>query len=232
MGTLQQHAKLVIPVALAVIVLAVASLFRDSTPPSIQYQIDLHYELMALGIFRVCETLPPDASVALLANQREVKKREFKGMVHRLKKLGLKVRHIEGISGADDEELEYEMGFHYEDFLRVAAAHPDLNAIVSLCGTPFWPEEATGPDPAALPDLLVTGDFERSRRTVQILEKEWVACALVPLEDPPMVDAPDAAQLLDRDYEMLYSSSRAISAPPKIAAKHSDKPFKQDRTKE
>ena len=206
MGTLKQHAKLVIPVALAVIVLAVASLFRDSTPPSIQYQIDLHYELMALGIVRVCEALPPDASVALLANQREVKKREFKDMVHRLKKLGLKVRHIEGIS--DAVNAEDETGFHYEDFLRVAAAHPDLNAIVSLCGTPFWPKEATRPDPAALPDLLVTGDFERSRRTVQMLEKEWVACALVPLEDPPMYDAPDAAQLLDRDYELLVGPSR------------------------
>ncbi len=209
MSTIQQHSKIAIPVALAVIVLAVVSMFRDTTPPYIQYQFDLHYEVMALGVVRVCEALPPDASVALLANQSELKKREFKGMLRQLKKKGLKVQHIEGIANTQDEEQEYEMGFHYEDVLRVAEAHPGLNAIVSLCGTPFWPKKDTRPDPASLPDLLVTGDLERSRRVVQMLNKGLVACAMVPLEDPPMVDARDAAQLLDRDYEMLVGPTPA-----------------------
>lgn len=214
MSSIQQHSKIVIPVALVVIVLAVASLFRDTTPASIQYQFDLHYELMALQVLRVCEALPPDASVALLANSRELKKREFKDMLRRLKKRGLRVQHIEGITGSEDEELEYEMGFPYEEVLRVAEAHPELNAIVSLCGTPFWPKEGTQPDLASLPALLVTGDFERSRRLVQMLEKKLVAHALVPLEDPSMVDAPEAAQLLDRDYEMLYPSSPSLGSHP------------------
>ncbi len=203
MSTIQQHSKIIIPVALAVIVLAVASLFRDTTPAHIQCQFDLHYELMALQVERLCEGLPSNASLALLADQSQLEKREFKDLLRRLKKMGLRVRHIEGITGADDEELEYEMGFLYEDVLRVAAAHPELNAIVSLCGTPFWPKKATRLDPASRPDFLVMGDLERSRRLYQMMEKGLVASALVPREEPSMQDATDAAQLLDRDYELL-----------------------------
>lgn len=208
MSTIQQHSKILIPVALAVIVLAVASLFRDTTPGPIQEQIDLGYEVMALQVVRVCEALPPEASVALLANQSELKKREFKGMVRRLKKMGLTVLHIEGTTISEDTEWGEEMGFHYEDVLRVAEEHPDLNAIVSLCGTPFWPKKATRPDPASLPDLLVMGDLERSRRLNQMMEKGLVASALVPREESSMEDATDAAQLLDRDYELRVGPSR------------------------
>ena len=138
MSAIQQHSKIVIPVALVVIVLAVANMFRDTTPGPIQEQIDLGYELKALKIVRVCEALPPDASVALLANQGELKKREFKGMVRRLKKMGLTVLHIEETTNAEDAEWGEQTRCPYEDFLRVPEEHPDLNAIASLCGTPFW----------------------------------------------------------------------------------------------
>ena len=207
MSKIQQHSKIVIPVALAVIALAVASMFRDATPGPIQEQIDLYYEVMALRVVRVCEALPPEASVALLANQSELDKREFKGMIRRLKKMGLTVLHIKGVSDSDDAEWGDQMGFPYRDFLRVAEEHPNLNAIISLCGTPFWPKEAALPDPSSLPDLLVTGDIEMPHRLNRMLAQDLVTSALVPREDPGMEDATDAAQLLDRDYEMLYGPS-------------------------
>ena len=207
MSKIQQHSKIVTPLALAVIALAVASMFRDSTPGPIQDQIDLYYEVMALRVVRVCESLPPEASVALLANQSELNKREFKDMVRRVKKMGITVLHIETIANSGDAEWGDQTGFPYRDFLRVAEKYPGLNAVVSLCGTPYWPKKTTLPEPASLPDLLVTGDIEMPRRLLRMLDTGLVACALVPREDPPMYDATDAAQLLDRDYDMLVGPS-------------------------
>ena len=86
-----------------------ASLFRDTTPGPIQEQIDLYYEVMALQVVRVCESLPPKASVALLASQGELKRRAFKGMVRRLKEKGLKIQHIEGTTDSEDAEWGEEI---------------------------------------------------------------------------------------------------------------------------
>jgi len=147
------------------------------------------------------------SSMLMWRQQSELKKREFKGMVRRLKKMGLTVLHIEETTNAEDAEWGEQTRCPYEDFLRVPEEHPDLNAIPSLCGTPFWPKKATLPDPAPRPDLLVMGDFEAPRHLSRMLDEWLVAAALVPLEDPPMTDAMDAAQRLDRDYEMLYGPS-------------------------
>ena len=81
--------------------------------------------------------------------------------------------------------------------------------MVSLCGTPYRPKSARLPDPATLPDLLVTGDIETPHRLFRMLNRNLVTRALVPREDPLMEDATDAAQSLDRDYEVLPGPSRS-----------------------
>ena len=204
MTRLQDHNKWLMPAALVVIAVSIIHLFRDTTPSEFQESKDVYTEVRALQVLRVAEHLPPGAPVGLLVFQSELESPEIKRIVRQLKKAGMEVQHVEGVGSTG----EGGQGFPYEEYCRVAEEHPDLKALISLCGTPSRPKTETLPDPASLPPLLVTGELEVPARLRRMLYHGRVAAALVPRKDPSMEPTTTPAELLDRDYEMLHARSR------------------------
>jgi hypothetical protein len=206
MTMIQDHPKVAIAVALLVVALSLTGLFRDKTPSEIQVVLDAFYEDLIWQAEAVTAGLDDGAKVVVLVYDGEIDLGggpRFKHVYRALEKTGLHIQKVDQLVYNETvgwKQLLY--GFPYEEFLRVAREHPDVDGVISLCGVPYFSKGTERPDPSSLPPLCVTRVERWSRALQDLVDEGRVATAAVPRETS-LKDGDDSADPFNQRYELL-----------------------------
>jgi hypothetical protein len=171
-------------VVAALLLLAVISMFRSGRPPSSVREdlMTIHQDLVRQAE-QLAGTLESGSSVVVLelgytmeAHGDRVYSRVFDALTAN----GLNIQHVESLTV--DESRGWDpvaAGFPYGEFIRVAKAFPEVNAVIALCGSPYGVEQYRSMSDVTLPKLLVAGGIGGGSAEF-LCQQGWLYAATVP----------------------------------------------------
>lgn len=170
---------------LCLIIIAVVMfvLFSDRTPRVVKEAGKVLFDDLSGQAVQLAAVLDPGARVVVMELTGSIKghgKKRYDQVLDALEGAGVNVVALEPLVRDESRGWdEFMPGFPYGEFVRVAAAHPDTDAILSLCGTPYGTGNGEWPDANDLPKLLVAG---KGQGTVDpgMVKLGWVDAATVP----------------------------------------------------
>lgn len=211
MSYLRTHPAGALILAGAIFVLAGFNLYRYFFEPPAPEAYIHYYQETAEQVRLVAADLPKDARITLMVMDGEyssVNKTHMKKMVRALKRDGLNIQHVERLTVDPGEHWPMtSLGFPYNEFLSVAKAHPDTDAVISLCGPPVGIDPKTAPHPEDLSSLLlvVRVDDGLSNRLAIQLKNGFVQAAVVPRAYDPETAARFEPGSFDERFERVRS---------------------------
>jgi len=199
MNFFEKYKGIVSIVALLVIATGGLRLVRSLRRPPETDVIRAYYDEVADEVRVVATYLEKGARVVVLtfdAEARSVNNEPLRRMVAALKEEGLSIRHKERLvmdlaKGWSDTTP----GFPYKEFLRVARDHREVDAVISLCGAPYFTAAGDRPDPTTLPPLLIPRGVQWTANLSGLLDEGQVALVVVH-EPEQSTDSPDGQALV------------------------------------
>jgi hypothetical protein len=175
------------------LILVVFALIRLVSPSAANQMEKIHFDSVSRQSRQMAPYLPGKGKVVLLVFDAEItstNNASLKQRIQTLKREGVKVLHLEQL--VPDPQSGWSTaasGFPYLEFLRVVEEHPNAEAVISLCGAPYLPENTESlPAPDSLPPLLLPRVINWTPSLNAMLQSGRVSMALVPRQisgDPP-----------------------------------------------
>jgi hypothetical protein len=146
----------------ALMLIAALALFRSrTTPATIKDDLKTIQRDLVRQAEQLAGTLEPGSRVVVLELDfaREAHgERVYDQVVRALKTKSLNVQRVETLTIIAAHGWDTSLpGFPYAEFLRVAKAYPDAEAIIALCGPPYGLDRIPLSNSPSLPKLLVAG---------------------------------------------------------------------------
>lgn len=160
MNILEKYPKSVVAALVVVLVLILVSLNGSNDLPgfvkddlkSIQKDMIWQAEQLAGVLEEGSGVVVLDLDYVMQAHGNRVYSRVFDALTDG----GVSILHVEGLTPDEGQGwIPFQPGFPYFEFLRVAEEYPDADAVIALCGAPYFSGNSQWPDEAELPKLLV-----------------------------------------------------------------------------
>lgn len=168
----------------ALLLIAAIVLFRSGrTPAIIKEDLKAIHRDMVRQVEQLASTLESGARVVVLELDfaREAHgDRVYDQVLRALKTKGLNVQRMETLTVDAAQGWDASLpGFPYAEFLRVAKAYPDAEAVIALCGPPYGLERIPLSSASPLPKLLVAGGVSGGAAE-SLCKQGWLHAATVP----------------------------------------------------
>ena len=200
MNLFKKYKGVVSIVALVVIVTAGLRLIRSLSRPTETAVMRAYYDEVADEVRVVASYLEKGARVVVLTfdiEARSANNEPLRRMVAALKEEGLSVRHEERlVMDTAKGWSDTTPGFPYDEFLRVAGEHRGVDAVISLCGAPYFTSAGDRPDPTTLPPLLIPREVHWTGSLSGLLDEGRVALVVTRPPDQPGDSSEGNAQVL------------------------------------
>lgn len=203
MNFFEKYKGIVAIAALLVIVTAGLRLVRSLSGPPETAVMRAYYDEVADEVRVVATYLEKGARVVVLtfdAEARSANNEPLRRMVAALKEEGLSIRHEERlVMDTAKGWSDTTPGFPYDEFLRVAGEHRGVDAVISLCGAPYFTAAGDRPDPTTLPPLLIPRGVQWTANLSGLLDEGRVMLAVTDQENPAERDR-------ERGYRVVTAS--------------------------
>lgn len=188
MQFLERHTKAAMGVAIVVIALSILSVFRSKQPPSVVTAgVNTFFDELSWQVLSVTDHLPSGSKLMILTLSGEVESsgaKNYQAIYKALEKKGFTVSHVEGFDWDSGRGWMPSVSLPYGEFIQAAEAHPEVDAVVSLCGPPIFQARSNWPAASTLPPLLVTRVLPQDGSLPGLIKQGRVQAAAVP-KGPP-----------------------------------------------
>ena len=189
MEIVRENPKPALIVALIVIVFVGFNLFRADKPPEfVQKGLSKFMGYQEEQVALLADVLPEGSKVVVFDLDRVAlgyEKKEIKRVTKAIEQAGVNIVHSESVMKDDTRGWNFERGgFPYLEFLRMAETYPDIDAVISLCGLPYFDGVTHSVDPMKLPKLLTTSGIAEDEKAEALFHEGWLHAVTVTREEP------------------------------------------------
>lgn len=183
MSFLEKQPKVAVAAALILILISLVSLFRPDSPPKfVEQSVSKLFTDMALQAEQIANFLEDGSRVVLMERDLTLKahrESDYQRIFRALEDGGVSIQHVERLIVDERQGWDpFAPGFPYSEFVRVAGEYPDVDAVISLCGTPYGLVASDRPSSSARPPLLIMNKGW-SGLPKWLLDEGWVAGGVV-----------------------------------------------------
>ena len=171
----------------AIVLLAFKFLAADKPPEFVQRGLSIFMERQIEQAELLSSALTGGSQIVVLDLDRVrlgFDKRSNKKVIETLQQHGSSLLHFEVLTADESRGWDRSKpGFPYAEYLRVAEAYPEADAIISLCGLPYFGNTSDLPDLADLPKLLTTSGLTNDENAEALFHQGWLYAVTVAREE-------------------------------------------------
>jgi hypothetical protein len=184
MNFLSTYPRATTAIGAILLLVAVISLTRSCRPPAtVRKDLKTIQQDMVRQAEQLAGTLESGSRVVVLELDYAIEAhgdRVYDQVIDALKARGLDVQHVKALTvDAENGWKPDTPGFPYPEFVRVAEAFPDTDAVIALCGVPYDIEEIHANRNSGRPKLLVAGGVNGGPAE-SLCDRGWLYAATVP----------------------------------------------------
>lgn len=183
MNFFSKYPKVTIAAVIFLLVFAVITMFRSGRAPAfVRDDLKTVHQDMVRQAEQLAGTLGPGSQVVVLELDATIKAhgdRVYDRVFDTLKKSGLDIVHVEPLTFEAERGWDVnQSGFPYAEFVRVAEAYPEADAVIALCGPPYGLEQVRS-STSNKPKLLVAGGIGGGLAE-SLYKQGWLHAATIP----------------------------------------------------
>ena len=186
MKMIHERSKILVGVILLALVLAGINLFRADAPPErvrqdlSRFLNDLRSQAELLG-----RVLKDGSRIVVMDLDREFlgfNPKAYQRVLAGLEERGVVIEHMEKLRRDEAQGWDLEKsGFPYAEYLKVAERFPDVEAVIALCGLPYFTSDSPSEPSLALPKLLATAGQMEQKHAEALFYEGWIHATTISL---------------------------------------------------